>query len=179
MSHNADTASAKRPRLSSKDLTSSSAPSSAPAPTRTAEQSRLERMSKLRESVRQQDERAANAGGAGGAPPAPDDSGRVAKRLRKGEKVDPEGEGEAAGGGAMQQEEEDEDEEEEELDEEAQMSEMQRLMGFGGFNTTKNTKVEDNHSGSGKGYASVKKARKYRQYMNRKGGFDRNLDSIK
>jgi U4/U6.U5 tri-snRNP-associated protein 3 len=39
--------------------------------------------------------------------------------------------------------------------------------------------VEDNHSGAAKGAAAVKKARKYRQYMNRKGGFNRPLETMK
>uniref|UniRef100_A0AC35UF88 U4/U6.U5 small nuclear ribonucleoprotein 27 kDa protein n=1 Tax=Rhabditophanes sp. KR3021 TaxID=114890 RepID=A0AC35UF88_9BILA len=53
-------------------------------------------------------------------------------------------------------------------------AEMQRLMGFGSFSTTKNTKVEGNDVGC----ANVKKSRKYRQYMNRKGGFNRALDNV-
>lgn len=51
---------------------------------------------------------------------------------------------------------------------------MMRQMGFGGFGTTKNKKVEDNVDGTVK----VNKPRKYRQYMNRKGGFNRPLDFI-
>ena len=49
-----------------------------------------------------------------------------------------------------------------------------KQMGFGGFNSTKNTKVEGNSDG----YAKINKPRKYRQYMNRKGGFNRPLDYI-
>ncbi|PVU99782.1 hypothetical protein BB559_000417 [Furculomyces boomerangus] len=51
---------------------------------------------------------------------------------------------------------------------------MSSLMGFEGFDTTKGKKVFGNHPGS----ANVVKARKYRQYMNRKGGFNRPLDEI-
>lgn len=62
------------------------------------------------------------------------------------------------------------------LDEEEQ---MQRLLGFGGgFGTTKGQKVEDNHRSSAKGAAAKHKARKYRQYMNRKNGFNRPLDKM-
>ncbi|KJH46681.1 hypothetical protein DICVIV_07245 [Dictyocaulus viviparus] len=48
------------------------------------------------------------------------------------------------------------------------------LMGFGGFNTTKNKKVHGNYDGAVK----INKPRRYRQYMNRKGGFNRPLDYI-
>lgn len=47
-------------------------------------------------------------------------------------------------------------------------------MGFSEFNTTKNKKVKDNVSGAVK----INKPRKYRQYMNRKGGFNRPLDYV-
>ena len=50
---------------------------------------------------------------------------------------------------------------------------MMKLMGFGDFNTTKGKHVEDNAIGSKR--ISVK--RKYRQYMNRQGGFNRPLDA--
>ena len=62
------------------------------------------------------------------------------------------------------------------MDEEEQ---MQALLGFGGgFGSTKNTKVEDNHASSARGAAAKRKARKYRQYMNRKNGFNRPLDKM-
>lgn len=49
---------------------------------------------------------------------------------------------------------------------------MQQIMGFQGFDTTKNKKVDGNNV-----YAINKKVeRKYRQYMNRKGGFNRPLE---
>ncbi|KAL9533920.1 U4/U6.U5 Small nuclear ribonucleoprotein [Sphaerulina musiva] len=65
----------------------------------------------------------------------------------------------------MEQASEDEDSE----------SEMQRIMGFRDFRTTKNTKVP----GNDKNYAvhKVKKS-EYRQYMNRVGGFNRPLDAM-
>ncbi|KAI8928456.1 hypothetical protein BC831DRAFT_397477 [Entophlyctis helioformis] len=56
----------------------------------------------------------------------------------------------------------------EEMDEEAK---MQALMGFGGFETTKASHV----TGADVGAASVNKKRTYRQYMNRKRGFNRAL----
>ena len=51
------------------------------------------------------------------------------------------------------------------------MAAMQAMMGFGGFGTTKNTKVIGNNAGA------VRKEKKteYRQYMNRAGGFNRPL----
>lgn len=52
--------------------------------------------------------------------------------------------------------------------------EMQKLMGFESFDTTKNKKVADNVDGM----AKINKPRKYRQYMNRKGGFNRPLDFV-
>ncbi|KAJ2382915.1 U4/U6.U5 small nuclear ribonucleoprotein, partial [Coemansia sp. RSA 2559] len=55
------------------------------------------------------------------------------------------------------------------MTEEEQMS---ALMGFSGFDTTKGKHVNGNDVGS----ANVKKQRKFRQYMNRKGGFNRLLD---
>jgi U4/U6.U5 tri-snRNP-associated protein 3 len=58
-------------------------------------------------------------------------------------------------------------------------AEMQRLLGFtGSFGTTKNSKVQDNFTTSAVGAAQKHKARKYRQYMNRKGGFNRPLDKM-
>ncbi|XP_064421601.1 U4/U6.U5 small nuclear ribonucleoprotein 27 kDa protein isoform X1 [Latimeria chalumnae] len=53
--------------------------------------------------------------------------------------------------------------------------EMMKLMGFSSFDTTKGKKID----GSVNAYAvNVSQKRKYRQYMNRKGGFNRPLDFI-
>jgi len=49
------------------------------------------------------------------------------------------------------------------------------MMGFGGFSTTKGTHVEGNQIGA----AKVNKQRTWRQYMNRRGGFNRPLDKVK
>lgn len=51
---------------------------------------------------------------------------------------------------------------------------MMRMMGFCGFDTTKGKKVEGNDVGA----VHVILKRKYRQYMNRKGGFNRPLDFV-
>jgi U4/U6.U5 tri-snRNP-associated protein 3 len=52
---------------------------------------------------------------------------------------------------------------------------MMRLMGFSGFNSTKGKEVDDpNANASGVFKKSVRTAR---QYMNRKGGFNRALPS--
>ena len=49
-------------------------------------------------------------------------------------------------------------------------------MGFGGFGTTKGQHVD----GNAKGFVMTRRAkpRKFRQYMNRKGGFNRPLDFV-
>jgi len=52
---------------------------------------------------------------------------------------------------------------------------MAAMMGFGGFGTTKGKEVEGNQTGA----VFVKKQRTWRQYMNRRGGFNRPLDKIK
>lgn len=52
--------------------------------------------------------------------------------------------------------------------------EMMRMMGFCGFDTTKGKKVDGNDVGA----VHVILKRKYRQYMNRKGGFNRPLDFV-
>lgn len=52
--------------------------------------------------------------------------------------------------------------------------EMLKVMGFCGFDTTKGKKIEDNVEGD----VHVVLKRKYRQYMNRKGGFNRPLDYV-
>lgn len=61
------------------------------------------------------------------------------------------------------------------LDEDEQ---MQKLLGFGGFGSTKGKAVEDNQSTAARGGAAKNKARKYRQYMNRKSGFNRPLEKM-
>jgi len=61
------------------------------------------------------------------------------------------------------------------LDEDEQ---MRKLMGIDGFGSTKGQKVEDNHNSSARGVATKNKARKYRQYMNRKNGFNRPLEKM-
>lgn len=48
------------------------------------------------------------------------------------------------------------------------------LMGFSSFDSTKGKKVEGNDVGM----ATVAVKRKYRQYMNRRGGFNRPLDAV-
>lgn len=52
--------------------------------------------------------------------------------------------------------------------------EMMKLMGFCNFDTTKGKKVDGNDVGG----VHVILKRKYRQYMNRKGGFNRPLDFV-
>ncbi|KOS12736.1 hypothetical protein Malapachy_1368 [Malassezia pachydermatis] len=48
------------------------------------------------------------------------------------------------------------------------------MMGFENFGSSKGKQVEDN----AEGYASIRKEHSWRQYMNRKGGFNRPLDKI-
>jgi U4/U6.U5 tri-snRNP-associated protein 3 len=53
--------------------------------------------------------------------------------------------------------------------------EMLKIMGFTGFDSSKGKHVE----GSSNAHAvSIQEKRKYRQYMNRKGGFNRPLDPV-
>lgn len=52
--------------------------------------------------------------------------------------------------------------------------EMMKAMGFCGFDSTKGKKVDGNDAGE----VHVILKRKYRQYMNRKGGFNRPLDFV-
>ncbi|XP_060578497.1 U4/U6.U5 small nuclear ribonucleoprotein 27 kDa protein-like [Ruditapes philippinarum] len=52
--------------------------------------------------------------------------------------------------------------------------ELMKVMGFSGFDTTKDKQVVGNEHYS----ANICKKRRYRQYMNRKGGFNRPLDFI-
>jgi len=52
---------------------------------------------------------------------------------------------------------------------------MMSAMGIAGFGSTKGKQVEGNQEGGVK----IKKIRTWRQYMNRRGGFNRPLDKIK
>jgi len=61
------------------------------------------------------------------------------------------------------------------LDDEEQ---MRKLLGFDGFGSTKGEAVEDNKNSAARGVATKNKARKYRQYMNRKSGFNRPLEKM-
>lgn len=51
---------------------------------------------------------------------------------------------------------------------------MAKILGFSSFNSTKGKQVPGNQVGA----VHVVKKRKYRQYMNRKGGFNRPLDKV-
>ena len=55
---------------------------------------------------------------------------------------------------------------------------MMKLMGIGSFGSTKGEAVADNQSTAARGGAAKNKARKYRQYMNRKNGFNRPLQKM-
>jgi len=52
------------------------------------------------------------------------------------------------------------------------------MMGFSGFGTTKGQQVECNQNSSAVGTVSKHKKRVYRQYMNRRGGFNRPLQKM-
>jgi len=52
---------------------------------------------------------------------------------------------------------------------------MMAMMGMGGFGSTKGKQVQGNQEGG----VNIKKPRTWRQYMNRRGGFNRPLDKIK
>jgi U4/U6.U5 tri-snRNP-associated protein 3 len=72
----------------------------------------------------------------------------------------------------------DDDDENDDDDDEQLM--MKELFGITNFGTTKYTKVDTNHTTAAIGVISKKKSkgRKYRQYMNRKNGFNRPLDNV-
>jgi len=52
---------------------------------------------------------------------------------------------------------------------------MMALMGLSNFGSTKGQSVVGNQEGA----VNIKKIRTWRQYMNRRGGFNRPLDKIK
>jgi len=52
---------------------------------------------------------------------------------------------------------------------------MAAMMGLNGFGSTKGKQVTGNQDGG----VNIKKVRTWRQYMNRRGGFNRPLDKIK
>lgn len=56
---------------------------------------------------------------------------------------------------------------------------MQALMGFGGFDSTKGKAVDENVQGVAAGGVRKENKREYRQYMNRRGGFNRPLENGK
>ena len=118
------------------------------------------RMNKLREEVKRKEmiERGIN----------PDYKTKEEKKLSKKTDNNNHNENDNEGGQYSDSEPEQEDD-----------SAMMAMMGFSGFSTTKNTKVEDNHTSAAKGTANLAKGRTYRQYMNRKGGFNRALDTMK
>jgi U4/U6.U5 tri-snRNP-associated protein 3 len=66
----------------------------------------------------------------------------------------------------------------EELDGLEEEEQMKMLMGIQGFGSTKGEQVEDNKTSAARGVAAKNKARKYRQYMNRKNGFNRPLEKM-
>jgi U4/U6.U5 tri-snRNP-associated protein 3 len=53
---------------------------------------------------------------------------------------------------------------------------MRLMLGFGGFDSTKGKAVDDNALGAARGAARNESKREYRQYMNRRGGFNRPLE---
>jgi U4/U6.U5 tri-snRNP-associated protein 3 len=53
---------------------------------------------------------------------------------------------------------------------------MKLLLGFGDFDSTKGKLVDENLKGPAVGAARHETKREYRQYMNRRGGFNRPLD---
>ena len=56
---------------------------------------------------------------------------------------------------------------------------MARLLGFGTFGSSHGRKVADNHTTAARGACAKVLHREYRQYMHRKGGFNRELDAAK
>jgi U4/U6.U5 tri-snRNP-associated protein 3 len=124
---------------------------------------RERRMARLREELKQEDEGMTALGQAGGAAGATDGSSATTNTFEDSFKPQET---------IIQVHEE----ELEGLDEEEQ---LRKLMGIESFGSTKGQKVEDNHKSSARGVAAKNKARKYRQYMNRKNGFNRPLEKMK
>jgi len=58
---------------------------------------------------------------------------------------------------------------------EVEDEDMMAMMGLSGFGSTKGKHITGNQEGA----VNVKKQRTWRQYMNRRGGFNRPLDKIK
>ena len=52
-------------------------------------------------------------------------------------------------------------------------------MGFASFGSSHGERVADNHTGAARGAVARVLHREYRQYMHRKGGFNRELDASK
>ena len=72
----------------------------------------------------------------------------------------------------------DDDDADESESEDDSAKQMKALFGISDFGSTKNTKVLTNHTSAAIGtIAKHLKPRKYRQYMNRKNGFNRPLDN--
>ena len=55
---------------------------------------------------------------------------------------------------------------------------MMRVMGFAEFHSTKGEKKSNEQLGNTESEVRIAKKRRYRQYMNRRGGFNRPLDPI-
>eukprot|EP00388_Colpodella_angusta_P046036 GDKK01068032.1.p1 GENE.GDKK01068032.1~~GDKK01068032.1.p1 ORF type:complete len:257 (-),score=44.47 GDKK01068032.1:67-837(-) len=68
--------------------------------------------------------------------------------------------------------------ENEEMSEEDDEEDMMEMLGFGGFGSTKGKHVAENSMGAAAGAVAKHHKRQYRQYMNRKGGFNRPLQKI-
>ncbi|OWZ38517.1 U4/U6.U5 tri-snRNP-associated protein 3 [Cryptococcus neoformans c45] len=74
-----------------------------------------------------------------------------------------------------EKEEREREQQSEERDADDPEAQIAAMMGFGGFNSTKKKGIGQNVEGD----ASVHKQRTWRQYMNRRGGFNRPLDKVK
>eukprot|EP00607_Mallomonas_marina_P002063 CAMPEP_0182433772 /NCGR_PEP_ID=MMETSP1167-20130531/65529_1 /TAXON_ID=2988 /ORGANISM="Mallomonas Sp, Strain CCMP3275" /LENGTH=109 /DNA_ID=CAMNT_0024622885 /DNA_START=493 /DNA_END=822 /DNA_ORIENTATION=- len=57
-------------------------------------------------------------------------------------------------------------------------TDIMTIMGFSGFDSTKGKEVVDNTYTAANGVVSKHKKRLYRQYMNRRGGFNRPLQKM-
>jgi U4/U6.U5 tri-snRNP-associated protein 3 len=56
---------------------------------------------------------------------------------------------------------------------------LSALFGFSEFGSTKGVAVRDNVEGAGRGGVAQSQHQRFRQYMNRRGGFNRPLDAMK
>ena len=64
------------------------------------------------------------------------------------------------------------------LDKMSEKEQMEALLGIGGFSSTKGTLADGNDRGAARGTIAATGKREYRQYMNRRNGFNQKLAKV-